>query len=388
MVSDYQRAFGRALGVEYLAEFDTVLVDLLSYGGSFVALDGARIVGTLGAYRFGLSSPGGGDLDAAGTTVVGVLPTHRRQGILRSLMSAHLGWARELGLDAVGLWASEPGIYPRFGFGLAARRGAWSVQTAGLDIGEENSPYRLTYEDLPSPRARELYEAHRKDRAGVLSRSEAWWSHRRWSDLPVRKGSFGAVQLVIAEREGRAEAYVQFRRRSVWQDGLAQDVVSVEELVGMPAARRALWRFLVNMDLVAELVSINLPVDEPLPWLIGHHRGARLYQEDSLWLCPLDLIRFLEARRYSSEGALVLEVRGANLGPIALEVFGGSAAATERSGPADISLDRTDLPALVWGEVSASLLADAGRLQGDPCAIERADQLFMTPRRPWCSERF
>ena len=54
------------------------------------AFDGERIVGGAGAFSYRMSVPGGGEVPAAGVTVVGVLPTHRRRGVLTSLMKAQL----------------------------------------------------------------------------------------------------------------------------------------------------------------------------------------------------------------------------------------------------------------------------------------------------------
>ena len=87
------------------------------------AWDGDRIVGGAGALAFQLSVPGG-SIPTGGVTVVGVLPTHRRRGILTALMREQLADCRRRGEAAAYLWASEAGIYPRFGYGLAARNGA------------------------------------------------------------------------------------------------------------------------------------------------------------------------------------------------------------------------------------------------------------------------
>src|SRR3954470_15850768 len=51
--------------------------------------DGLVVAGG-GAFPFGLAVPGGRSVRASGVTVVGVLPTHRRRGLLRALMRAQL----------------------------------------------------------------------------------------------------------------------------------------------------------------------------------------------------------------------------------------------------------------------------------------------------------
>ena len=83
------------------------------------AWSNGTIVGGAGAFAFNLTVPGG-DLPTAGVSVVGVLPTHRRRGVLRSLMRAQLDDAHERGEPLAALWASEESIYGRFGYGLAS----------------------------------------------------------------------------------------------------------------------------------------------------------------------------------------------------------------------------------------------------------------------------
>ena len=55
-----------------------------------------------------------------GVTWVGVLPTHRRRGVLREMMRFQLDDFRRRGEPLAALWASESVIYGRFGYGIAA----------------------------------------------------------------------------------------------------------------------------------------------------------------------------------------------------------------------------------------------------------------------------
>ncbi len=84
------------------------------------AFDDGAIVGGAGAFPFELSVPGG-PLACAGVTVVGVLPTHRRRGILARMMRAQLADVRARGEPIAALWASEETIYGRFGYGMASQ---------------------------------------------------------------------------------------------------------------------------------------------------------------------------------------------------------------------------------------------------------------------------
>ena len=114
--------FGPPLTKERVDRFSRVLdVDRMH-----AAFEDGTIVGGAGAFTFDFSVPGG-SLPCAGVTVVGVFPTHRRRGVLRAMMDAQLLDVHERGEPIAALWASEEGIYGRFGYGLASWCGEISV---------------------------------------------------------------------------------------------------------------------------------------------------------------------------------------------------------------------------------------------------------------------
>lgn len=384
---DFARCLELSLGFQQSPERTARFAELVAFEGSFVAVDGPQLVGSVGAFELGISPPGAEDLPMAGTTAVGVLPSHRRRGILTQLMKAHLQWARDRDMALAGLWASEPGIYPRFGFGLAAKRGVWSVDRKWASFDAAVEPHTLRFSRPPDETVKALYTTHRRRWAGTLTRSDTWWQHRRWPEAQVTAPGFGGAELVIAERDGQPRGYLQYRRKSCWEQSRPQDLVHVEELIGDPSARRALWRLLFEMDLVGRIESFDLPVDEGLHWLTGQTRGVGLYADDALWLAVLDVPRFVSARRYLGQGHASFGFFDA---PEAwsLEVADGKAEVRPQIGEPELRLHRTDLPALVWGEASATLLFEAGRLHGAEESLHRADGLFRTERRPWCPERF
>ncbi|EQD59886.1 acetyltransferase, partial [mine drainage metagenome] len=92
--------------------------------GTVAAFADGRMVGSSLALPLEIGLPGA-VVSAAGVTAVGVLPTHRRRGLLREMMTRQLLAARQGGLALAVLWASEGGIYSRFGFGPAAR--SWRI---------------------------------------------------------------------------------------------------------------------------------------------------------------------------------------------------------------------------------------------------------------------
>ena len=77
-------------------------------------------VGVTMCFSFQLSVPGQEVLPAAGVTFVAVLPTHRRRGVLSSMMRRQLADVRDRGEPLAVLWASESVIYSRYGYGRAS----------------------------------------------------------------------------------------------------------------------------------------------------------------------------------------------------------------------------------------------------------------------------
>src|SRR5690606_5161229 len=122
--AEYLAAMGQAFGFDSSDEHRERFSKYFEWDRARAAYDGDRIVGTLGAFSLDLTVPGG-TLPCGGTTVVSVLPTHRRRGILRQLMDAHFEDVRARDEPLAGLWASKSSIYGRFGYGLAA---------VGLDV--------------------------------------------------------------------------------------------------------------------------------------------------------------------------------------------------------------------------------------------------------------
>src|SRR3954469_22100772 len=101
---------------------------------SLAAVDDGRMAGVTGIYTRELTIPGA-LIGVAGVTLVGVLPTHRRRGILTALMRRQLDDVRAAGEPVAALWASEGAIYGRFGYGCAARDANLTLRTAGGRLG-------------------------------------------------------------------------------------------------------------------------------------------------------------------------------------------------------------------------------------------------------------
>src|SRR6476646_3557417 len=83
--------------------------------------DGGQFVAGAGAYSFDQTLPGNTHIPVAGVTWVGCLPSHRRRGLLTSMMRHQIDDLAERGESVAILTASEAVIYGRFGYGLSTQ---------------------------------------------------------------------------------------------------------------------------------------------------------------------------------------------------------------------------------------------------------------------------
>lgn len=346
------------------------------------AFDDGRAVGAAAAYPCTVSIPGG-ELQAAAVTWVGVLPSHRRRGILRSLMMRLHEDSRTRG-DVLGvLWASEAGIYGRFGYGVAIplhRLDASKVNFAFRDDRGPRGEIRIVTEEEAATLFPPVYERVRATTAGMLSRSDAWWRDLILADHDA--AGWGPRFRVALEQDGAVVGYAIYRVKNHWDNGLPQGKVRViEAIADSSEAARELWRFLFSIDLTETVeVEIHDP-GSPLFLQVVDPRRLRLRVSDAVWLALLDVEAALRARAYSQADPVVLDVRDTGR----FRVPGGEPTGDR----ADLALDVRDLASAYLGGFGFHELARAGRVdERTPGAVARAHALFRTERPPFCPEEF
>ncbi|MGN0117214.1 MAG: GNAT family N-acetyltransferase, partial [Streptomyces albidoflavus] len=147
-----------------------------------------RPVGTAATYSFELTLPGGTVVPAGGLTAVGVLPTHRRQGVLSAMMRQQLADLRARGESVAVLLSSEAPIYGRFGYGpatytskltLTRHEGTLAVPRArGAAPAPETGSVEVVRRDGCGDLLEEVYDRYRRAQPGALSRPHRWWERR------------------------------------------------------------------------------------------------------------------------------------------------------------------------------------------------------------------
>lgn len=382
----YARAHSLAFNNRMSDERITRLTPVLEAHHCLAAYDGGQIVGTSIDMPLDLTVPGGQRARAVGLTWVGVVPTARRRGVLRAMVDRQLSDAREQGVPLAALFSSETTIYGRFGFGPATER----MTRASIETrhGAFHRPFsdegslEMIEEEEPLDLMREVHEHARAQRPGDVSRHPA-----DWEDLMFHIGA--CFKVLHRDRDGNPDGYAVYDVERRWEDEMPRHVADVRELISVTdAAHRALWRFLLDLDLVAEVRVTNRPLDEPIRWLLREHRHFMVqHVSDGMWLAPLDVAAALTERGYLSDGVLRVEVGG--VGRFELEAADGGARCEPTTAAAEIELPVSALGSLYLGGVSAETLRASGRLRElEPGAAVRAAELFRAERVPWCSTEF
>lgn len=386
-------AFGTALSDEMRALWEPH-TDPAKY---LVAGDGDDVIGTAGWLPFDLTVPGG-ELPVAAVTAVTVRPTHRRRGILRQLMRRQLDDLHALGVPVAMLWASEPAIYQRFGYGMAYRKGRIDANARRCAFLRDPGPSGAT-RLLSAEQAQELlppvYERARTAIPASLRRSALWWQTHKLADPTTGRGNASARYCVAWERDGVVEAYAIYRVEPGWgPDALPTHVLDVLEALGTtPTATREIWRYLFSVDLIATVRTHRLNADHPVFWMVEDPRQLRMTTADGTWLRLVDVGTALAARTYAATDSLAFELRDEfcpwNAGVWTVEGAPDGASARRTSAAPGLRLTAADLAAIFLGTVTCTALVRAGRVEELAAgAAARADALFRSDVAPWCLDDF
>ncbi|MDH6219690.1 GNAT family N-acetyltransferase [Streptomyces pseudovenezuelae] len=370
-------------------EMDRCLLALTSDG---------RPVGTAATHSFELTLPGETLVPAPGLTAVGVLPSHRRQGVLSAMMRHQLAQSRASGEFLSVLLASEATIYGRFGYGPATytqqltvqrhraalavprARGTADAQATGPDTGSVEVLRRAECGEI----LEEVYDRYRRGQPGALSRPHRWWALRA-GQPPISP----APRYIAVHRDadGVPDGYASY------SIGEAATLTVDETITTDDAVFTALARFVLEHDLVSKVVFKHVPPRHPLRWQLADFRAGEVSGDmDWLWVRLLDVPRALTARGWFTDGELVLDVEDPFLGErgrYLLTVRDGKADCVPTDREPDLSLDVSDLGSVYLGGTAPSALVRAGHIRAHrPDAATLADALFRADRPPHCLHWF
>ena len=354
---------------------------------SIAAFQNGNIVGGAHSHLLEMSIPGG-VATVAGVSNVAVQPTHRRQGIMSSMMRHQLDGIHERGEPLAALFASESAIYGRFGYGVGSQNEYWTLERHHNTYARTcESPGRIVFID-PADIVAEFPDVFRRGTAGrpaVFQRATHHW--QRDAQLPEhREGGPGGLFYAAYVENGKIDGYVTYRTR--------RPALTVNELMAAtPAANAALWRFCFDMDLIERTEAIKRPLDDPMPWLLADPRRLQRSVRDGLWLRIVDAAAALELRQYLTGDRLTLEVRDDfcpwNSACLRLDAsLEGAECRVVASSP-DLTVPIGALAPAYTGAATFTTLAQAGLVTEHTAgALLRADRMFAVQLKPWTPYNF
>ncbi|MEV6566661.1 GNAT family N-acetyltransferase [Streptomyces kronopolitis] len=395
---------GEALDLVYLA-FHLTPTDktharyrqLLRNGTRIGARDGGRLAGVAGAHRLTLSVPGG-QLPCAVLDFVSVAPTHRRRGVLTSMIGELWRRCEADGQPLACLWASESAIYGRYGFAAATETCRVEIDSSrplALRLAADRRPLRLIDPAAASALLAARYDASLADRAGRFTRDETWWRAQVLDLDGARGGSpggFGPVRVVALGAEGETPGgYALYRTRPADDDGPGAVAVAELEAESAPAAA-ALWSYLAAIDLTSTVRIRARPADDLLLYLAADRDQVRVTgQQPCLWLRLVDVRAALTARSWAAPVTLVLDLGDgelpANAGRFRLTATPAGATWEPTGDDPDLSLDVRELGAAYLGGTPLRRFAHAGLVtEHTPGAVRRLDAALQTDRLPFTAD--
>lgn len=383
------RVDGEAFGTD--ADADHEDRDVLELDRAVLAWDGDRAVGCAALSSLDVSVPGG-SVSSAGLTWVGVVPTHRRRGVMTALVADRHQAAIDGGEPLSVLWASQSAIYQRLGYG-AASASYLATLPSRLDLARAPAAADVDVvlmdaaDDVEATRP--VYDRARSRRPGMPALTDAWQAHAHL-DRPKDREGASPLRTFVASRDRQTIGYVRFRQKHDWSRGLGEGTTSIKEIVAEDAgAAAALWRHVHGLELMARTQAWNLPVDDPVLRWVSEIRSVDLRLREALYVRLLDLPAALCARTYRCELDVVLDVVDEQLPDNAgrWRLSGGPRGATcePTTAAADLQLGVHALGAALLGSTELTTLAASGTVgELRPGSLDRASIAFSHPVAAWC----
>ncbi|WP_375498712.1 GNAT family N-acetyltransferase [uncultured Jatrophihabitans sp.] len=352
-------------------------------------------VATLATLARTITVPGcGGDnveLAADALTGVSVAATHRRRGLLRTMLTTSLQAAAERGDALSMLVAAEWPIYGRFGYAPAVDGASYTFRPRRSGGVAAADPHSVRAVDLAEAAtlAPVIFDAACRLRAGQVQRLPQWWTRPFGAAGAAPQPSARASWYVHEGPNGPDGMLCWRTTRDFDLTGPLAAIDVPQFFAATPEAYRDLWGYLAGMDVVDEVNLGERAVDEQVRFLLADARALETKTVfDHVWLRLLDVPAALSARAYGVEGSLVLDVvdtaepgYGAGRYELVSDISG--ARCTRTTAPADLRIDQRDLASVYLGGHRLHEVAIAGRVEElTPGALDRASVMFATTLLP------
>ena len=298
-----------------------------------------------------------------GVASVATWPEARRKGCVAGLLRNGLTTMREAGQTVSMLHPFSFPFYRRYGWEMTIERKAYTLEPRHFPPRTE-VPGRVERAAKDAGLLDGVYETFASRYTGMLVRTPDWWERRVFS-----KPGLAAVYY---NGDGKPEGYLLYE--------VKERTMTVHEWVCVSEeARLGLWRYAADHDSMADRLTMTVPADDPLPFLLP---DPRIKQE----LQPYFMSRIVDVEGFlaqypfepgEGEDEVILAVEDEhapwNHGVFRLRIDAAGGVRAERvsenlqAGSADeaeLACSIQTLTALLLGGRPASLLHETGRLRG------------------------
>lgn len=380
------RADARAFGVSVTPEQIEAGRRLHELDRFRMAVDDRQIVGVAGSYAMDVTLPGGSTVPMGGVTWVSTAATHRRQGLMRRVVGAVHDDIDARDEPVASLYAADGGIYEHLEYGVSTQVRVTSIETRFTRIRDAyRSPagaVRFLEGADVVPVVAAIWDRFRRLRAGETARSA------ETQQVLFEQRDKGMGSQSPALYLGHESGYAAYRMEERWNDGHPAHTLHLIELAALtPGAHAALWQTLLSIDLVGEIRSRNVPIDDPLPFLLENPRALRTRElNDGVWVNVRNIPVAFGARTYRTADRIVVEVDGKRWaidgGP------DGASCTVARTRP-DLVTSHAWFSSLLYGGVLPSALVAGRRMTAhDADVVARADRFFTTSLAPHCQDMY
>ncbi|WP_051530035.1 enhanced intracellular survival protein Eis [Anoxybacteroides tepidamans] len=240
----------------------------------------------------------GQEFRMSGVAGVATWPEYRRKGKVANLLKASLERMKEKGEWLSFLYPFQFHFYRKFGWELFASYKKLTIENRHLiplQPFAKGRIERILPEHVPQ-KLQPMYESYIRRYNGGLKRWPFWWEHF------VVKQETHAV--AYRDEQNELAGYLLYEIKDRY--------MKVNEMVALhEEATRGLWNFICQHDSMADRVTVETSIDDPLPYLL---QEPRITQEIVPYFMAriVDLENFLKAYPFAElAGTLFLHVHDA-----------------------------------------------------------------------------
>lgn len=301
---------------------------------------------------------GGRKLAMGGVAGVASWPDARRQGGVRRLLQHSLVAMRQRGQSVSMLAPFSFAFYRKLGYEMTIERKQYTLETRHLPPREE-TPGTVKIVAKDHALLNNVYASYAAQFAGALVRDAQWWERKVLSKPGIVAAYF--------DEAGAAQGYVFYE--------VSARTFKVHDWAALTEdARRALWSYAANHDSMITQLTITMPADDALSFLVPDPRFKQEVQ-------PYFMSRIVDAEAFLPQYRFTEAERASE---IALTIADSHAPWNEGSWRLRIEADGTAKLTRAAGDGAASEVTSGVGTASDGlvCDIQTLTAMLVGDRRP------